>query len=402
MLEFLEQWWFGAWNPGVLGIVLFTLVVTHITIVAVTVYLHRFSAHRALELHPALQHFFRAWLWVTTGMGTLDWTSVHRKHHATCETEDDPHSPKVKGLGEIFWNGVAHYKAACTDETHSRYGKGCPDDWIERNLYSKYTTGGIVTMLFINVALFGVLGVTVWAIQMMWIPLFAAGVINGIGHAWGYRNYECPDAATNVSPWGIIIGGEELHNNHHTYPNSAKLSQKPWEFDMGWFWIRLFEICGLAKARSTGPVAQQDPAKSSIDIDTVWAVLNDRFRVMAKYADDVVAPAVKREYEAADAGMQRLLKRGTRVLCREPSLVNEADQAQIIQVTSHSDQLKNLYEMRQRLQAIWAKRGGNSEELLAAFKQWCLDAETSGEEALADFVAHMKSYTMPQTAMARA
>lgn len=401
MLEFLAHWWFGVWNPGLLTLVVFTLIVTHITIVSVTVYLHRFSAHRSLELHPALQHFFRAWLWVTTSMGTLDWTSVHRKHHATCETEDDPHSPQVKGLGEIFWNGVAHYKAACTPETHARYGKGCPDDWVERNVYSRYPSAGIALMFVIDVALFGALGITVWAVQMVWIPLFAAGVINGVGHSWGYRNFECPDAATNVSPWGIIIGGEELHNNHHTYPNSAKLSQKPWEFDMGWLWIRLFEICGLAKARSTGPVSQQDPAKSSIDIDTVWAVLNDRFQVMAKYADDVVAPAVKREYEAADAGMQRLLKRGTRVLCREPSLVNAADKARITQVTDHSDRLKTLYEMRQRLQDIWAKRGGSSEELLAAFRQWCLDAEASGEDALREFVAHMKSYTMPQVALAR-
>ena len=400
MMEFLEAYWFGLWNPGILATVVFTLAVTHVTIVAVTVYLHRFSAHRSLDLHPALQHFFRGWLWLTTGMGTLDWTSVHRKHHALCETEEDPHSPKIKGLWEIFWNGVAHYKAACTEETHKRYGKGCPDDWIERNLYSRYSWHGIILMFIIDVLLFGTIGITVWAVQMVWIPLFAAGVINGIGHAWGYRNYECSDAATNVSPWGIIIGGEELHNNHHTYPNSAKLSQKPWEFDIGWMYIRILEILGLAKARSTGPVSQRDPGKSNIDIDTVWAVLNDRFRVMAKYADDVVAPAVRREYEAAEGSMRRMLKRGTAVLCREPSLIDDEQQARIDQVTDHSASLKTLYEMRQRLQAIWAKRGGSSDELLAAFKQWCADAEASGEEALREFVAHMKSYTMPQ-ALAR-
>jgi len=332
---------------------------------------------------------------------TASITLPAKRNHATCETEDDPHSPKIKGLGEIFWNGVAHYKSAITPDTHERYGTGCPDDWIERNLYSRFPSLGIGLMFVVDLALFGALGITVWAVQMAWIPVFAAGVINGIGHSWGYRNYECPDAATNIVPWGIIIGGEELHNNHHTYPNSAKLSQKPWEFDLGWGWIRLFELFGLAKARSTGPVSRQDPAKSSIDIDTVWAVLNDRFQVMAKYADDVVAPAVRREYEAADASMQRLLKRGTRVLCRESSLVDAADKARITQVTDHSDRLKTLYEMRERLQAIWAKRGGSSEELLAAFKQWCLDAEASGEEALRDFVAHMKSYTMPQAALAR-
>ena len=395
VLEVLAQGWFGVWNPGIWATVIFTLVVTHITIVAVTVYLHRFSAHRALDLHPALQHFFRFWLWLTTGMGTLDWTAVHRKHHAKCETEDDPHSPKIKGLGEIVWNGVEHYRRACTQDTHDKYGKGCPDDWIERNLYSNFSKAGIGIMLLIDLALFGVLGLTVWAVQMIWIPLLAAGVINGIGHAWGYRNFECPDAARNVSPWGILIGGEELHNNHHTYPNSAKLSQKPWEFDMGWFWIRLFETLGLAKARSTGPVVQRDPAKSTIDIDTLWAVLNDRFRIMAKYADDVVAPAVKREYDTADAGMRQLLKRAVKTLCREETLIDGAERERITALTERSDHLKLLYEMRQRLMAIWAKRGGSSDELLAAFKHWCADAEAAGIDALDEFVVHLKSYTVP-------
>ena len=224
VLAGLSQVWLGLWNPGVWTVILTTLIITHITIVSVTVYLHRHSAHRAVDLHPVLQHFFRFWLWLTTGMGTLDWTAVHRLHHAKCETEEDPHSPKVKGLAEIFWNGVEHYRDACTKENHEKYGKGCPDDWIERNLYSRFSKAGIGLMLVIDLALFGVLGLTVWAVQMVWIPLLAAGVINGIGHAWGYRNFECPDAARNVVPWGVLIGGEELHNNHHTYPNSAKLS----------------------------------------------------------------------------------------------------------------------------------------------------------------------------------
>ena len=228
----LSQVWLGLWNPGVWMVILTTLIITHITIISVTVYLHRHSAHRAVDLHPVLQHFFRFWLWLTTGMGTLDWTAVHRLHHAKCETEEDPHSPKVKGLAEIFWNGVEHYREACTTENHEKYGKGCPDDWIERNLYSRFSKAGIGLMLVIDLALFGVLGLTVWAVQMVWIPLLAAGVINGIGHAWGYRNFECPDAARNVLPWGLLIGGEELHNNHHTYPNSAKLSQKPWELSL--------------------------------------------------------------------------------------------------------------------------------------------------------------------------
>ncbi|MEM7220653.1 MAG: fatty acid desaturase [Pseudomonadota bacterium] len=401
MLGFLETYWYGLWNPGLWPTVLFTLAVTHMTIVSVTVYLHRHSAHRSLDLHPALQHLFRFWLWLTTGMRTIDWTSVHRKHHAKCETEEDPHSPKVKGLWEIFWNGAHHYAEAATPENHKRYGRGCPDDWIERHLYTPRNFLGILLMFIIDVLLFGAWGITVWAVQMVWIPLFAAGVINGLGHAWGYRNYECTDAAKNLMPWGILIGGEELHNNHHSYPNSAKLSQKPWEFDIGWFWIRLFETFGLAKARSTGPIAERDPNKSAIDIDTLFGVLNDRLRVMARYTENVVRPAVRREYETADKAMRRVLRRGARVLTRDEILVDAAARERIAALTEQNESLRHLYEMRQRLQSIWAQRGGNSEELLQAFKQWCADAEASGVEALRDFVEHLKSYTVP-AAVARA
>ncbi len=250
ILDWLGNGW---WELSALALVAVTLVLTHITMISVTVYLHRHSAHRAVDLHPVLKHFFRFWLWMTTGMNTKEWTAIHRKHHATCETVDDPHSPQIQGIKKIFWEGAEVYRAAATPETLKRYGAGTPDDWLERNVYSRYTIGGVSAMLIIDVALFGAAGLTIWAVQMMWTPVFAAGVINGIGHYWGYRNFECHDAARNIVPWGIVIAGEELHNNHHTYPNSAKLSQKPWEFDIGWMYIRLFEILGLAKARSKGP-----------------------------------------------------------------------------------------------------------------------------------------------------
>ena len=274
--------------------VLYTLVMTHITIVSVTVYLHRYSAHRALELHPVLKHFFRFWLWLTTGMLTKEWTAVHRKHHVHCETEDDPHSPQIFGLKKVLWQGAELYGVtAAQPEVLERFGKGTPDDWMERNVYSKFKISGVGTMMVIDLALFGVAGLTVWAIQMVWIPFLAAGVINGVGHYWGYRNFECPDAARNLVPWGILIGGEELHNNHHTYPNSAKFSVKAWEFDLGWVWINLFKLFGLARPLSTGPIVEKVAGKSLIDKDTLWAVLNDRFRVMANYAERVVAPAVE-------------------------------------------------------------------------------------------------------------
>ena len=281
----------GLWNLSAWGIVAFVLVVTHITIVTVTVYLHRFSAHRSVDLHPALQHFFRFWSWLTTGMITRQWTAIHRKHHAATETEEDPHSPKVQGIWEILWKGTEAYRTAAADDAiMERYGSGCPDDWLERNLYSRHEMLGVGLMAVIDVALFGFVGISVWAVQMLWIPVLGAGVINGVGHYWGYRNFESPDASTNMVPWGILIGGEELHNNHHTYPNSARLSQKWWEFDAGWMWIRLFQAFGLARPLSTGPMAEKAPGKTTLDVDTMWAVLNDRFRLMAKYKNDVVRP----------------------------------------------------------------------------------------------------------------
>ena len=239
----------SAWQ-----ILLATLVLTHITIASVTIYLHRYSAHRALDLHPLPAHFFRLWLWLTTGQVTKEWTAIHRKHHAKCEQAEDPHSPHVHGIKTVLLSGAELYrKESKNKETLERYGHGTPDDWIERNIYSRFSWQGVAIMLIIDVALFGVLGLTLWAVQMMWIPVTAAGIINGAGHFWGYRNFEAPDASTNLVPWGIIIGGEELHNNHHTYPTSAKLSVKPYEFDLGWAYIRILQALGLASVKKTPP-----------------------------------------------------------------------------------------------------------------------------------------------------
>ena len=390
ILDFLAN---GLWDISGWGIVAYTLILTHITIVSVTVYLHRHSAHRALDLHPVLAHFFRFWLWMTTGMVTKQWTAIHRKHHAKCETEDDPHSPVMQGLSEIVWRGAEAYRReVANEETMERYGRGCPDDWLERNLYSRAVVG-VGSMLVINLLLFGAIGATVWAVQMMWIPFFAAGVINGVGHWWGYRNFECPDAATNISPWGILIGGEELHNNHHTYPNSAKLSQKWWEFDIGWFWIRLFETLGLATVRSTGPVVERVPGKQTLDMDTAWAVLNDRFRVMARYGENVVAPLIEQETRKADEATRRALKQAKTMICREDSLVDDAGRQQINEIVETSPEIRRVYELRVGLHDIWSKRGGNAEEMLNALKAWCASAEASGIQALREFVDDLKTYS---------
>ncbi len=391
----------GLWHLSAWQLVVLTLLMTHVTMISVTVYLHRHSAHRSVELHPAVQHFFRFWLWMTTGMNTKEWTAIHRKHHATCETEDDPHSPQIMGIKKVFWEGAEAYREAARDQTTlKRYGSGTPDDWLERKVYTPHGVLGVALMLIIDVALFGVIGLTVWAVQMVWTPLFAAGVINGIGHYWGYRNFECHDAARNISPWGIVIAGEELHNNHHTYPNSAKLSQKPWEFDIGWMYIRLLEMVGLAKARSTGPVVAKVPGKSTLDTDTAWAVLNDRFRVMAKYAEDVVSPLVEQELARAGNARRGVVRAAKRVLCRDDSLVDEAGQHRISEILDGSAKLQVIYEMKQRLHEVWAKRSAGAEELLGELKAWCRDAEATGIQALKDFVDEIRSYSMPQLARA--
>ena len=391
----------GLTHASVWSMVIYTLVTVHVTIVTVSVYLHRHSAHRAVELHPALQHFFRFWLWIATGMTTKAWTAIHRKHHVVTETEEDPHSPQIYGLKKVLLEGAELYRIeSAKTETLERFGKGTPDDWLERHVYTPHASHGIALLAIVDILLFGAAGLTIWAVQMIWIPFFAAGVINGIGHYWGYRNFECPDAATNIFPWGILIGGEELHNNHHTYPNSAKFSVKPWEFDIGWVWIRLFQMLGLAKPLSTGPVVARVEGKESIDLDTVWAVLNDRFRVMAQYAERVVAPLVEQERGHVGAAAQKLMRRAKALLTREETLVDERGRADITTLVRESAVLKLIYEKRLELQRVWARRGGDSAVLLAEFKRWCQEAEASGIQVLKDFAAELRSYTIPTLAHA--
>ncbi len=389
------MWYNGLLDLSVWQLIAVTLVLTHITIVSVTVYLHRYSAHRSLELHPALKHFFRFWLWLTTSMNTREWTAIHRKHHAKCETPDDPHSPVHKGLGTVLRKGAELYmEEAKNEETLRIYGKNCPDDWIERNLYSRFPIAGVTLMAIIDLALFGVLGITVWAVQMMWIPVLAAGVINGLGHALGYRNFECRDAATNILPWGILIGGEELHNNHHTYPNSAKLSVKKWEFDMGWLWIRLFSLLGLAEVRRTAPIAHRVEGKQTLDMDTAMAILNNRFQIMAQYRKLVIKPAVRSELARMDESVRHLFRRAKRLLSRETTLLDDRHQARIQTMLEHSQALKVIYEKRLALQQIWGRTSANSHEMLQALKDWCNQAEESGIKTLQEFADSLRTYSL--------
>lgn len=375
------------------GYVIYALVCTHITIAAVTIFLHRCQAHRALELHPAVSHFFRLWLWLTTGMKTKAWAAIHRKHHAACETEDDPHSPQILGLSQVLFEGAELYKAeAKNEETLERYGKGTPDDWLERNVYTPHSGKGFFITLAVNLFLLGIPGITVWAIQMAWIPFFAAGVINGIGHYWGYRNFECPDAATNIVPWGILIGGEELHNNHHTYPTSAKLSVKWWEFDIGWLYISTLSALGLAKVKRLPPKEKIVPGKATADADTLTAVINNRFQLLADYSKRVILPIFKQEKDKADNNV--CLSHIKSTLIRDDSLVDDSERQDLAVFLTQTPQLQVVYQFRRKFQDIWARTTASQKELVDALQDWCKQAEATGIKCLQDFVRYLQSYTV--------
>jgi stearoyl-CoA desaturase (delta-9 desaturase) len=381
---------FSAWE-----VVLYTLVVTHITIISVTVYLHRHQAHRALDLHPIPSHFFRFWLWLTTGQVTKEWASIHRKHHAKCDTEEDPHSPQTRGIRKVLFEGAELYRAESkVQETMDKYGHGTPDDWIERHVYTGRSMMGIVAMLVINVALFGIIGLSVWAVQMMWIPITAAGIINGLGHWWGYRNFDCSDAATNIFPWGILIGGEELHNNHHTYATSAKLSSKWYEFDLGWGYIRMLEMVGLAKVKKVAPKPKLAKNKDQADFDTLQSVIANRYDVMAKYAKSV-RHAFHEEFEQRKhaSGLEtRFLKSSRKLMQREPAKLELSQKEQLVELFQHSKALETMHNMRVELGAIWERSHHTRDQLLHQLQDWCNRAEASGIKALQDFSLRLRTY----------
>ena len=380
------------------GYIIAALVLTHITIVAVTLYLHRHQAHRALELHPVVSHFFRFWLWLTTGMVTKEWAAIHRKHHAKVETPEDPHSPQQFGIRKVMWQGAELYRqAAKNGETMEKYGHGTPDDWLERNLYTRHSGKGIVLMFAINLVLFGPLGITIWAVQMAWIPIFAAGIINGVGHYWGYRNYEVADTSTNIVPWGILIGGEELHNNHHTFGSSAKFSSKWWEFDIGWLYINLMQAVGLARVKKIPPELTCDSAKQHIDLDTVKAVITGRFVVMSQFAREVMQHVYREELkkvDRADRESWTLIKRARRLMVREAAQLDEAKHLLLQRALELNSRLKTVYAMKQKLVDIWNRRAATQEHLIQALQEWCREAEATGIKALQDFSQKLRTYTL--------
>ena len=382
------------------GYVVFTLIVTHITIASVTIFLHRSQAHRALDLHPIPAHFFRFWLWLTTGMVTKEWVAIHRKHHAKVETDEDPHSPQTRGIKTVFWKGTELYRAESENqETLDKYGHATPDDWIENNLYSRFSWQGVGLMLAVNLVLFGPIGASIWAIQMMWIPVTAAGVINGIGHYWGYRNFACTDASTNIVPWGIIIGGEELHNNHHAYGTSAKLSSQWYEFDIGWVYIRMLAALRLATVRKIAPQIRFDRTKVKPDLATLQAVITHRYRVATTYARTLKAACAQElahlkaraaAGRASDLPSTHHIKQ--LLLAGDPASLSDTDRARVGTALASSKALATIYAMRQELASLWERSTESSEQLLARLQDWCHRAEASGIAPLAQFSLQLRRY----------
>jgi stearoyl-CoA desaturase (Delta-9 desaturase) len=383
---FSLPWW---------GVVLVALGLTHITIVSVTVFLHRHQAHRALDLHPVASHFFRFWLWLTTGMVTKEWAAIHRKHHAKCETAEDPHSPQILGINRVLWLGVLLYvKEAYNRETLERYGHGTPDDWMERNVYSRFAVLGLTLMGIFDVVLLGIVpGVLVLLTQIVWIPFWAAGVINGIGHFWGYRNWGTEDASTNIVPWGILIGGEELHNNHHAYATSAKLSNKWYEFDLGWVYICLLEALGLAQVKKVAPTPRFTEAKA-VDSATLQAVITHRYDVLATYAKSLKRTYAEelgklRRFAPHDAhvlqSLQRWLHRDEKSLC-------ETERADLNKGLSKSRALHTVYSMRSELASLWERSSASREQLVRQLQDWCHRAEASGIRHLEEFSRRLRCY----------
>ena len=383
---------FSGW-----GVLAFTLVVTHITIASVTIFLHRAQAHRALDLHGIPSHFFRLWLWLTTGMVTKEWVAIHRKHHAKCETEEDPHSPQTRGIKTVLLTGSELYRTeAKNTETLAKFGHGTPNDWIERNLYTRFSWQGVGLMLIIDLFLFGAIGAAVWAVQMLWIPITAAGIVNGIGHWWGYRNFEAPDASRNVLPWGVVIGGEELHNNHHTYPTSAKLSVKPYEFDIGWAYIRGLEMLGLAKVRKTVPQLKLGTVKPVADNKTLEAIIANRYEVMANYARSLRHASraeVERLKGEGESGAAKLanLRIARRWLHRDDDKIPLAVKANVAQAVAVSPYLSKLVAMREELRMLWTRTNVSAEQLVADLQAWLRKAEESGIAALQEFALRLRA-----------
>lgn len=385
---------YGILNLSFSSYVIAAVVMVQFTFMAVTLYLHRDAAHRSVDLHPILRHIFRFWLWMSSGIATKEWVAVHRKHHAVCETPEDPHSPVIYGLRKVLLEGAELYRAAARDpELLQAYGRGTPDDWLEQNLYTRHRSLGIVLMVLTDLLLFGVPDIIIVAVQMSANPLFAAGIINGLGHHTGYRNFECPDAARNILPWGLVIGGEELHNNHHAFPASAKFSIRRWELDIGWLYIRVFKALGLARVIRVAPKPQRVAPRKFIDLEAVRAVIVNRMHVSREYAQCVIRPVfdehVRKTRGTLDRGARKLL-------VRDPSLLSDASRASLHCILDGHEELRTVYEFRERLRALWSSAQLSNERLLHQYTEWLAQAEATGIPPLQRFAQSLRGYALAE------
>jgi len=384
---------FSVW--GYVGV---TLLLTHVTIASVTIFLHRHQAHHALSLNPLISHCFRFWLWLTTGIVTREWVAIHRKHHARCETDEDPHSPRYKGILRVVFGGYWLYREEAKNrETLNKFGQGTPDDWLENNIYAAYPWLGITLMALIDVALFGLPGVAIFALQMLWIPFWAAGVINGLGHFWGYRGYETSDASTNILPWGILIGGEELHNNHHAYAASARLSSKWWEIDLGWIYIRFLALCRLARVRRLAPRAISKKGSQRIDSDTVRAVVSHRFYILKRYSQIVLRPALREARRNTDQMGRQLIRRAKKLMTREDIKPDVGAAETIERVLQQDKTLATIYQFKQQLKEVWTRGAKGQPGRVERLQAWCAASEQSGILALEEFAAFLRGYRLQNT-----
>jgi len=385
----------GLFGLSALGYIAITLTLTHITIASVTIFLHRHQSHGALTLHPLISHFFRFWLWLTTGIATKEWVAIHRKHHAKCETEEDPHSPRFKGILKVLFEGARLYRMEARNrETLQNYGHNTPNDWLERRLYTRFSFLGITLMALLDALFFGAIGLMIFAVQMIWIPFWAAGVINGIGHYWGYRNFETNDASTNILPWGILIGGEELHNNHHAYGASAKLSNKWWEFDIGWMYIRLLEMAHLAKVKRVAPKVCSVSDRLIVDVDTVRAVVSNRFHILKLYGRKVIRPALTEIYRKADSDKRKLFKRAHKLMTREDIHIEGKAKQVLFNALQHNGTLETVFKFKQQLKEIWVRASNDKVNRVQRLQAWCAEAEQTGIKALQEFAAYLRGYSL--------
>ena len=388
------EYMYGVLDLTAWGYVIVTLVMLQITMMAVTLYLHRDQAHRAIDLHPVLRHFFRFWIWCTSGMLTREWVAVHRKHHAFCETKDDPHSPQIYGLKKVVFEGAELYRTEKNNpETVEKFGRGTPNDWLEKKIYLRVPYGGILLLVIADLLLFGVPGIIIIAIQMASMPLFAAGIINGLGHHSGYRNFECDDAATNLIPWAFLIGGEELHNNHHAFPTSAKFSVRRWEFDIGWLYITIFRCFGLARVNKIAPrpVVQRKP-DANIDIENLRAIIINRMHVLRDYTKQVTVPVFKKEKAFAAGNMA--FRRAKKILVRRPKLLDDNAKRRLSELLADNAALRTVHEFRETLSELWGGANVSNDRLVAQLREWCAEAETSGIKVLEDFAQRLRSYQL--------